>query len=153
MEKQRNFESVEFDDESIRIIYTDDYQLFDDQEIEKLEAVTYNGSYIGIWCDKDYNSKALEATQEDFDLLKKVLSQTKKFISCGSNAIFNLDSVVSFWNGDNKNVIVVDCKNSFYEVELKNLEEANTLVSALQKKWQKTIAEWNKNKDMGEKQK
>ena len=150
MEKPRNFKSVEFDGDTI---YIDGYQYFDSQQIDKLEAVTYNGKYIGVWCDKDYNSRAIEATQEDFDLLKGVLSQTGKFIVCGPNAIFNLDRVVNFWKGDKENVIVVDCKNSFYEMELNKLEEANSLVSAMQEKWQKTIKEWNKNREMDPKQK
>ena len=150
MEKQRTFENIEFDGEYLRVIFTDEHHLFDHYDVDELEAIIFDGKDIEIWCDMNVNSRTHKATQEDFDLLKGALSVSKKFVPCGSNAVFNFDRVVGFSKGSSKNSIEVECKGDYYEVQLNKLEEVNPLVSAIQRRWQKKFTEWDQNRDSSE---
>ena len=69
------------------------------------------------------------ATEDDFEILKRFLSNSNKFVTCGRKHIFSLDKVQSYV--DNGDVLSVDCVNKSYNIRVKDVSEIDDFINAM----------------------
>lgn len=110
------------------------------------EAIAFYNNTLHFYPANGQNSaEVYKATEEDFKEFKKVISKSPYFVCCGDGYIFSLENVVSFSEKRRDNTLQVDCRNEFYNIKIKNKEDFNDFIMAMQKKWQKMFTEWDQN--------
>lgn len=145
MSSKRHFSKIELEDENLKLIFNDKTKEQIIVDINNIEAIVFhNYDYISVY---GKTSGELNATFEDWQELRSVTEQSSKFIFCGDNAIFVLDNVVDCNKVRRKGSIVVDCKRTFYEIELYgDFDKARDLEQALQNRLYKSALEHNEER-------
>lgn len=138
MSNKRYFSKIELEDKNLKLIFNDETKEEIIVDINNIEAIVFhNYDYISVYGE---TSGELNATFEDWQELRSVAEQSSKFIFCGDNAIFILDNVVDCNKVRRKGSVLIDCKRTFYEIELYgDFDKANELEQALQERWKKDI--------------
>ena len=142
MSNKRYFSKIELEDENLKLVFNDKTKEQIIVDINNIEAIVFhNYDYMSVY-GKTYGE--LNATFEDWKELRSVVEQSPKFIFCGDNAIFVLDNVLDCNKDRRKGSVVVDCKITFYEIELYgDFDKANDLEQALQNRLYKSTLEYN----------
>jgi len=114
---------------------------------DDIEAIGYWQGVIHFYPSNNNTiSQVFNATEEDFEELKKVISKSPKFVCCGEY-IFSLDNVLTFDKVHKCKYLRVDCRNDYYNIILNSEEDAKDFIMAMQRKWKKTFTEWDQNRD------
>lgn len=88
---------------------------------DSVEAIYFNGHILRFNSSESGKSAhACDATEKDFEILKKLLSTSQNFVKCGENYIFSLENITSY--DENENTLNVCCKNHTYKVSRLNKE-------------------------------
>ena len=135
MDKIKHFSKIELEYENLlRLTFVNKNKKPIVANIDNIEAIVFhNYGYMSVYGE---TSGEINVTFEDWQELRSVAEQSSKFIFCGDNAIFVLENVVDCNKDSRRGTVVVDCKRTFYEIELYgDFEKADDLISALQKRW------------------
>lgn len=98
-----------------------------------VEVIRFYNNSVYFYSSSSNASKKVHiysATEQDFEVLKKFLSTSEKFTTCGKKYVFSLDNVKGY--EDNGDSLSVNCSNRNYNVRVKNAEDVKDFIEAMQ---------------------
>ena len=98
---------------------------------EAIETIYFDDEALYFYPSRaEYAVQVCDATEKDFEILKKLISKSENFVSCGEEYIFSLENVRAF--EEDENFLCVTCSNDYYEVFKSNDEAVKDFFLAMQ---------------------
>lgn len=95
-----------------------------------MDGITFNASTSKV---NKRDVQFYQATKDDFEFLKKTLSENSKYFACGSKFIFSVENIVGY-DVNSDNLLTVDCKNKSYSVYKLTEEEIKSFIEMMELK-------------------
>ena len=147
---EKYFSNVKIEDGTLIFNYKDEFKFHEEEFsfcLHNIDRIRFSKGKIEINQAINNIWKEFSSSNEDVEEIKNVLRKISNFVECG-NSVFNIDNIISFCKGKEDNEIDIECYACTYMVYLKNKEQANALINAIQNKWQTMIDEWNKTEEL-----
>ena len=102
--------------------------------IEVIQKIFDGINFYASTCKvKKRDIQFYQATSDDFDELKKKLSQNPKYFVCGSKHIFSIENIISYQIDDG--VLTVCCSNKKHDVHKLTDEELESFADMMECKY------------------
>lgn len=130
--KTRLLKNIKVKGDKIRFEHEDLY--FDCSYTSKdIEAIYYYDGILHFNPSKSSQTvQVCDATEKDFEILKKLISKSENFVCCGEEYIFSLENVRAF--EEDENFLCVTCCNDYYEVFIERDEDIKDFILAMKKR-------------------
>ena len=99
---------------------------------EAIETIYFDDEALYFYPSRaEYAVQVCDATENDFKILKKLISKSENFVCCGEEYIFSLENVENY--EIDGNFLCVTCNNEYYEVLTLKDEDIKDFILAMQK--------------------
>ena len=105
---------------------------------EAIETIYFDDEALYFYPSRaEYAVQICDATEKDFEILKKLMSKSENLVCCGEEYIFSLEKVKEYVIDDN--FLCVTCCNDYYEVFIERDEDIKDFILAMQKRLNENV--------------
>lgn len=105
---------------------------YSSSSVEVIRYYNHAVYFHSISGEDSQSVQMFSATEQDFEMLKKFLSTSQKFIHYGQKIIFSLDNLKGVV--DNGDMLSVNCTSRSYNIRVKSAEDAQDFIETVKSK-------------------